>query len=73
MRIIVLMHAATAKAGHKFGPIRHFVTGSPNGGGGGGGGAFFLFSSQALRPNGFLGLSMNDRTFLFLVILLNID
>ena len=35
MRIIVLMHAAAeaAKAGHKFGPIRHFVTGSPNGGG----------------------------------------
>ena len=25
MRIIVLMHAAAA--GHKFGPIRHFVTG----------------------------------------------
>ena len=27
MRIIVLMHAAAAAAGHKFGPIRHFVTG----------------------------------------------
>ena len=31
----------------------------------------FLFQTVGRRPNGFLGLSLNDRTILFLVILLD--